>query len=48
MQKWEYKIVSDASEQDLDKLGLEGWELVAAAYNPHSLNSYCYLKRKKS
>jgi hypothetical protein len=31
MDKWEYKIIRDtSSEHDLNKLGAEGWELVAA------------------
>lgn len=29
MQKWEYKRVEGCDEEDLNKLGAEGWELVA-------------------
>jgi hypothetical protein len=28
MQKWEYKIVPNCSEGDLNSLGEDGWELV--------------------
>ena len=30
MQKWEYKIITGATERDLNKQGADGWELVAA------------------
>ncbi len=30
MQKWEYKVLRHgASEEELNKLGAEGWELIA-------------------
>ena len=28
-QIWEYRVVVDASPRDLNRLGLEGWELAA-------------------
>jgi hypothetical protein len=28
--KWEYKILDDVTEEDLNALASEGWELVAA------------------
>jgi hypothetical protein len=43
MRKWEYKVVNyDPSESDINKLGAEGWELVAVS------DSKCYFKRPKS
>jgi hypothetical protein len=40
MQKWEYKTIScAATEKDLNELGAQGWELVAAN------DYYCFLKR---
>ena len=43
MQKWEYMIVSSPNEEALNKLGEQGWELVALSpYNK------AYLKRLKS
>ena len=43
MQKWEYMIVSGPNEETLNKLGEQGWELVALSpYNK------AYLKRPKS
>ena len=46
-QRWEYKTVYNVSEADLDKLGDEGWELVASAYNPNGSSLYYTLKRPK-
>ena len=43
MQKWEYMIIGSPNEETLNKLGEEGWELVA--YSPYG--SAC-LKRPKS
>ena len=31
MQKWEYKVVDVPDQGELNKLGSEGWELVAVA-----------------
>jgi len=40
MQKWEYKRLEiNPSEEELNELGSQGWELVAA--NEY----YCYFKR---
>ena len=40
MQKWEYKTLSYApSEEQLNQLGAQGWELVAAN------EAFCFLKR---
>jgi hypothetical protein len=44
-QRWEHKIVYNASETDLNKLGDEGWELVATTLNGSSV--YYALKRLK-
>jgi hypothetical protein len=45
MQKWEYKVVhfSINVQAELNKLGVQGWELVAVD-DLHQL----YLKRRKS
>ena len=45
MQKWEYKVVHGwLPEEDLNKLGAEGWELVTYIYES---NDYIF-KRPKS
>ena len=31
MQKWEYKIIDVPDQAELNKLGTEGWDLVAVA-----------------
>lgn len=46
-QRWEYKTIYNVSESDLDKLGDEGWELVASAFNPGPNSLYYTLKRLK-
>jgi len=46
-QRWEYKTAYNVSESDLDKLGDEGWELVASAFNPGPNSLYYTLKRLK-
>lgn len=43
MQKWEYTIISSPNEETLNKLGEQGWELVA--FSPYGK---AYLKRLKS
>jgi hypothetical protein len=36
MQKWEYKILySRWDEQEFNRLGFEGWELVSITVNSH-------------
>jgi hypothetical protein len=42
MQKWEYKVVSSLTEETLNALGEQGWELVAIYDNYEA-----YLKRPK-
>lgn len=44
-QRWEYKTVYNVGEAELNKLGDEGWELVA--YQPNSNSLYYTLKRLK-
>lgn len=50
MQKWEYKIVNDKwqGEDDLNKLGDDGWELVAIIYSVGWPSAMYYFKRLKS
>jgi hypothetical protein len=43
MQTWEYKVVSDPRESELNALGEQGWELVG--FNDARI---AYLKRRKS
>jgi uncharacterized protein DUF4177 len=50
MQRWEYKVVDDVpSEDELNKLGADGWELIAITATG---SAYCriraYLKRSIS
>lgn len=51
MQQWEYKILesfSYSSTYALDRLGEEGWELVAVRTNPfNDLSEYAVFKRPK-
>lgn len=44
MQKWEYKKIVDCSEETLNKLGAEGWELVGTLSVG---NCYLIFKRPK-
>jgi hypothetical protein len=48
---WEYKIVSDnVNENDLNALGVQGWELVELNPGPRpngNANSILYFKRAK-
>jgi hypothetical protein len=54
MQKWEYKRVPYITENELDQLGNEGWELVSVVADvsgdAHGMSSsfVAYLKRPKS
>jgi len=48
MQKWEYKRLAGASVADLNKLGDEGWELVAITFGDYDMNNVYYFKRPKS
>ena len=42
---WEYKVTSTMSDEQMNKLGAEGWELVAATAYPD--NAALYFKRRK-
>jgi len=48
--KWEYKVLKDDDYNnpvwELDKLGDEGWELVAVIQKTYSTTTF-YLKREK-
>ncbi len=44
--RWEYKTVIGARTQDLNALGADGWELVAAIPQPGDQTAY-YFKRRK-
>lgn len=52
IQRWEYKqitynrvaLIGD-SEAELRLLGLQGWELVSAFYDPNARTIVCFLKR---
>jgi len=44
---WEYKILPDPHEAELNKLGAEGWELAGVKDYPYSLNGMAFLKRPK-
>ena len=48
IQKWEYKIKSDLSREELNQLGGEGWELVSVTSEeyPESFQDTFYFKRK--
>lgn len=45
MQKWEYMVIDDPTETELNKLGAQGWELVAVNGHPYYK---CFLKRPKA
>lgn len=49
MQKWEYKVIETAqpTEEQLNELGAEGWELIVGAIDAH-LGSVFIFKRKMS
>jgi len=48
MQRWEYKSVKGASEQELNQLGAQGWELVAVVMSEKEGVRRFYFKRLKS
>lgn len=46
---WEYKIVYTSSEDELNKLGADGWELTAAYTQAGQPGApYCILKRRSN
>jgi hypothetical protein len=52
MTKWEYKIETEDSligkmieQEDLNRLGLEGWELVSVSPETEEFNAVFYFKR---
>jgi hypothetical protein len=48
VQKWEYKVEYNASENKLNQLGAEGWELVGASPEASTSNiTGFYFKRQK-
>lgn len=50
MQKWEYKLaeIYDHIQRELNRLGEEGWELVAVAFNDKgSIQSYLFKRLLK-
>lgn len=55
MEKWTYRVVhivpemNAVTEENLNKLGEEGWELVAVSVVPHNLgggSTTAYLKKR--
>jgi hypothetical protein len=50
MQKWEYKVIrGELSEDQLNTLGAEGWELIAVTGTSAGyFDVYTYLKRQIS
>jgi hypothetical protein len=42
---WEYKITNWLSEEDMNKLGAQGWELTTSTFD--SNNTFHYFKRAK-
>jgi len=47
MQKWEYKITKNLSEQQLNALGVEGWGLLQVIDNSCGCAVEMYFKRPK-
>jgi len=45
MTRWEYRVLARAAQDDLNKLGADGWELTAAVYDPDRMIHITYLKR---
>ena len=46
MQKWEYKVTDILSENELNEIGLQGWELVAIfAVSSYGASSSLVFKR---
>lgn len=48
MQKWEYLVTENAVESKLNRLGQEGWELVAVTFNDSGSSRTFYFKRPTS
>ena len=48
MQKWEYKIVGNVNELELNRLGEQGWELVSVTFTDSAYVGNYYFKRPKS
>lgn len=47
MQKWEYRVEECLGDYQLDKLGEQGWELVAVTSNDSGSPLKFYFKRPK-
>jgi len=47
MQKWEYRILGKLTEVELNKMGIEGWELVSIAFIERGNVYSHYFKRPK-
>lgn len=47
MQKWEYLVEESLEDYRLDKLGEQGWELVAVTCNGNGTPLRFYFKRPK-
>lgn len=45
MQKWEYRIVSETFNLNLDDLGNDGWELVAVQQSRPEYQARLWFKR---
>lgn len=48
MQKWEYKVAMGISEQELNAMGLQGWELVSVVQSEFEKVRRFYFKRPKA
>lgn len=45
MQKWEYLIAKDLTQEKINSLGAEGWELVAVTSSSVTGKLFYYFKR---
>lgn len=45
MTRWEYRVCVAGREADLNTLGEDGWELMAAVYNSDRMTTVTYFKR---